>query len=46
MSDDVTTMNIRIEGSVQGCGFRDFAVREANAGGKVRRIEFSEPPPA
>ena len=31
MSDDETTMNIRIEGSVQGCGFRDFAVREANA---------------
>ena len=31
MSDDFTTMNIRIEGSVQGCGFRDFAVREANA---------------
>lgn len=23
-------MNIRIEGRVQGCGFRDFAVREAN----------------
>jgi acylphosphatase len=31
MSDDITTMNIRIEGEVQGCGFRDFAVREANA---------------
>ena len=31
MSDDVITMNIRIEGHVQGCGFRDFAVREANA---------------
>ena len=31
MSDDFTTMNIRIEGEVQGCGFRDFAVREANA---------------
>jgi acylphosphatase len=31
MSDDITTMNIRIEGQVQGCGFRDFAVREANA---------------
>jgi acylphosphatase len=31
MSDDITTMNIRIEGDVQGCGFRDFAVREANA---------------
>ena len=31
MSDDFTTMNIRIEGDVQGCGFREFAVREANA---------------
>lgn len=31
LSDDFTTMNIRIEGRVQGCGFRDFAVREANA---------------
>jgi len=31
MSDEITTMNIRIEGQVQGCGFRDFAVREANA---------------
>lgn len=31
MSDDITTMNIRIEGEVQGCGFRDFAVREGNA---------------
>jgi acylphosphatase len=31
MSDDITTMNIRIEGQVQGCGFRDFAVREADA---------------
>jgi acylphosphatase len=31
MSDDLTNMNIRIEGEVQGCGFRDFAVREANA---------------
>jgi acylphosphatase len=30
-NDDITTMNIRIEGDVQGCGFRDFAVREANA---------------
>jgi acylphosphatase len=30
MSDDITTMNIRIEGQVQGCGFRDFATREAN----------------
>ncbi len=24
-------MNIRIEGQVQGCGFRDFAIREANS---------------
>jgi len=31
MSGDITTMNIRIEGDVQGCGFRDFAVREGNA---------------
>ena len=30
MSDEITTMNIRIEGQVQGCGFRDFAIREAN----------------
>lgn len=29
-ADEITTMNIRIEGRVQGCGFRDFAVREAN----------------
>src|SRR5207302_9520455 len=35
MSGDVTTMNIRIEGEVQGCGFRDFALREAN----VRRLK-------
>jgi acylphosphatase len=31
MSDDIITMNIRIEGDVQGVGFRDFAVHEANA---------------
>ncbi len=31
MTEDITTMNVRIEGQVQGCGFRDFAVREANA---------------
>lgn len=31
MSEEITTMNIRIEGDVQGCGFRDFAVREAQA---------------
>ena len=35
MSDEITTMNIRIEGQVQGCGFRDFATREAN-GRKLR----------
>jgi acylphosphatase len=29
MSDEVITMNIRIEGAVQGVGFRDFAIREA-----------------
>jgi acylphosphatase len=31
MNDEIITMNMRIEGDVQGCGFRDFAVREANA---------------
>ena len=31
MTDEVITMNIRIEGDVQGVGFRDFAIREANA---------------
>jgi acylphosphatase len=31
MSGDITTINIRIQGDVQGCGFRDFAVHEANA---------------
>jgi acylphosphatase len=31
MTDEVITMNIRIEGDVQGMGFRDFAIREANA---------------
>lgn len=35
MPEELTTMNIRIEGRVQGCGFRDFAVREAN-GRKLR----------
>lgn len=33
MSDEIISMNIRIEGDVQGMGFRDFAVREANARG-------------
>jgi acylphosphatase len=31
MTDEIITMNVRIEGDVQGIGFRDFAVREANA---------------
>ena len=31
MEDEVITMNIRIEGDVQGVGFRDFAIREATA---------------
>ena len=31
MSDDITTLLIRIQGSVQGVGFRAFATREANA---------------
>jgi acylphosphatase len=35
MTDEITTMNIRIEGQVHGCGFRDFAMREAN-GRKLR----------
>jgi acylphosphatase len=29
MTDEVITMNMRIEGDVQGVGFRDFAIREA-----------------
>jgi acylphosphatase len=32
---EIITMNIRIEGDVQGIGFRDFAVREAN----VRKLK-------
>ena len=31
MTDEVITMNIRIEGDVQNVGFRDFAIREATA---------------
>ena len=31
MSDDITTLLIRIEGTVQGVGFRAFVVREAGA---------------
>jgi len=33
MTDAIIHMNIRIEGDVQGMGFRDFAVREANTRG-------------
>jgi acylphosphatase len=35
MSDEIITMNIRIEGDVQGVGFRDFAIREAT----VRKLK-------
>lgn len=31
MSDDTVTMRMRVHGSVQGVGFRAFAVAEANA---------------
>jgi acylphosphatase len=30
MDQDVISMNIRVEGNVQGVGFRDFAIREAS----------------
>jgi acylphosphatase len=30
-SEEIIAMNLRIEGEVQGCGFRDFAVQEGNA---------------
>ena len=33
MDDEIISMNVRIEGEVQGVGFRDFAVREANQRG-------------
>lgn len=33
MSDDITTMLLKIEGRVQGIGYREFAVREGNARG-------------
>ena len=33
MDDEVISMNVRIEGDVQGVGFRDYAVREANRRG-------------
>jgi acylphosphatase len=29
MSEDVTTLRVRVEGKVQGVGFRAFAVRQA-----------------
>ncbi len=29
MSIEIVSMNVRIEGDVQGCGFRDFAVQQA-----------------
>ena len=31
MAEDLTTLLIRIDGAVQGVGFRAFATREANA---------------
>jgi acylphosphatase len=31
MSEDVTTLRVRVEGNVQGVGFRAFAVRQALA---------------
>jgi acylphosphatase len=31
MADEITTMRLRIEGDVQGVGFRDFASSKANA---------------
>jgi acylphosphatase len=31
MSDDVTTLRMKITGEVQGVGFREFAIAEANA---------------
>ena len=33
MDNEIISMNVRIEGDVQGVGFRDFAVREANERG-------------
>jgi acylphosphatase len=30
-SDEITTMRLKIEGAVQGVGFRDFAIEQANA---------------
>ena len=31
MSDDITTLKMKIFGDVQGVGFREFAIAEANA---------------
>jgi acylphosphatase len=31
MSDDIVTLRMKIEGDVQGVGFREFAIAEANA---------------
>jgi len=33
MDDEIISMNVRVEGNVQGVGFRDFAVREATGRG-------------
>ena len=33
MDDEIISMNVRIEGNVQGVGYRDFAVREATGRG-------------
>ena len=30
MDNEIISMNVRIEGDVQGVGFRDFAMREAH----------------
>lgn len=29
-ADEITTMRVKIEGAVQGVGFRDFAIAQAN----------------
>jgi acylphosphatase len=33
VSEDITTMRLKIEGHVQGIGYREFAVREGNTRG-------------
>ena len=30
MDQEIISMNVRLEGDVQGVGFRDYAVKEAN----------------